>query len=68
MKPPAFPPRNTNKGEVSAESPKRETPRGIKGIDEVSLPGGEIQIYVPDPYRELGNKFDNLQLKPIDLK
>jgi hypothetical protein len=40
----------------------------LKEIDEVSLPGGDIQIYVPDPYRELGNKFDNLQLKPIDLK
>lgn len=40
----------------------------LNGIDEVNLPGGGIQIFVPDPYRRLGNEFDNLTLKPIDLK
>jgi hypothetical protein len=40
----------------------------LKGVDERSFAGGAIQIYVPDPYRLLGNKFDNLRMNPIDLK
>ncbi|PZX17949.1 hypothetical protein LX69_01365 [Breznakibacter xylanolyticus] len=39
--------------------------RLLNGIDDVSLPGGAIQIYVPEPYRQIGNAFDNLN--PVDL-
>jgi len=34
--------------------------RLLDGIDDVSLSGGAFQIYVPEPYRQIGNAFDNL--------
>jgi hypothetical protein len=40
----------------------------LDGIDEVTLPGGTSQIYIPDAYRQTGSNFDELPLKIIDLQ
>ena len=40
----------------------------LDGFEEMSPPGGGIQIFVPDPYRKLGNEFDNLKMIPINLQ
>jgi hypothetical protein len=40
----------------------------LEGFEEISLPGGGIQIFVPDPYRKIGNEFDNLKMIPINLQ
>lgn len=40
----------------------------LGGIDEVSLPGGTNQIYIPDAYRQTGSNFDNLPLNNINFK
>ena len=36
-------------------------------IDDVHLPGGGVQIYIPEPYRQVGNAFDNLTLNNLSL-
>lgn len=38
----------------------------LKGVDEVNLPGGDNQLYIPDPYRQIGNEFENLPLNLIN--
>jgi len=41
--------------------------RIIDEIDEVNLPGGATQIYVPEPNRQVGSGFENLPKIPISL-
>ncbi len=41
--------------------------RILDEIDEVNLPGGDLQIYIPDPYRQVGSAFENLPKIPISL-
>jgi hypothetical protein len=38
----------------------------LKGVDEVNLPGGDSQLFIPDPYRQIGNEFENLPLNPMN--
>ena len=40
----------------------------LDGIDEVNLPGGATQIYIPDPYRQVGSGFENLPKISINLQ
>lgn len=40
----------------------------LPGIEEVHLPGGTVQIYIPDAYRQVGSNFEELPLHKIDLQ
>jgi hypothetical protein len=40
----------------------------LDNINEVSLPGGATQIYIPDAYRQTGNDFESLLLNNLSLQ
>lgn len=40
----------------------------LGGVSGVHLPGGTTQIFIPEPYRQVGNAFNNLNPVTLNLQ